>query len=105
MVPMSLVQPLTFTGLGLVVVAVLQARTRFFGDRRRGRLFYWACGLTGATVFTVANHVSTPRTLVMATIWVGLLAVLAFSATPYLKIGGRIYAAREEDREPDPPVG
>lgn len=105
MLPLSIAQPLTFVGLAGVLAALLQARTRFVADRRRGRLVYWACGLGGAAVFTVANHTGVDRTLLMSGIWLGLLALLAFTTTPYLKVGGRIYAARAEDREPDPPVG
>ena len=81
-----------------------QARYRFISDRRKGRRFYWATSITGIICFAVGTGKVWPNGVASALIFTAIVVGSAYMITPYLKIGGQIYASNPEHREPDPPV-
>jgi hypothetical protein len=97
---------LTFlvTGLIFVLAGAAQARFRFISDRRAGRRFYWATSIIGIVSFAIGVGKIWPNGFAVAVIFSAIVAFSAYLTTPYLKIGGRIYAASPENREPDPPA-
>jgi hypothetical protein len=97
---------LTFlvTGLIFVLAGAAQARFRFISDRRAGRRFYWATSIIGIVSFAIGVGKIWPNGVAVAVIFSAIVAFSAYLTTPYLKIGGRIYASSPENREPDPPA-
>jgi uncharacterized membrane protein HdeD (DUF308 family) len=90
-------------GLILLAAGVLQGRYRFFKDRRRGRRFYWTTSILGILCFLLDVDKVWPNALIVALLLGAMVVGSAYLITPYLKIGDRIYASNEKDREPDPP--
>jgi hypothetical protein len=97
---------LTFlvTGLIFVLAGAAQARFRFISDRRAGRRFYWATSIIGIVSFAIGVGKIWPNGVAVAVIFSAIVAFSAYLTTPYLKVGGRIYASSPENREPDPPT-
>jgi hypothetical protein len=97
---------LTFlvTGLIFVLAGAAQARFRFISDRRAGRRFYWATSIIGIVSFAIGVGKIWPNGVAVTVIFSAIVAFSAYLTTPYLKIGGRIYASSPENREPDPPT-
>jgi hypothetical protein len=95
---------LTFlvTGLIFILVGALQARFRFVSDRRAGRRLYWATSIIGIVCFAIGVGKIWPNAVAVAVIFSAIVAFSAYLTTPYLKIGGKIYASSEENRQPDP---
>jgi amino acid transporter len=98
---------LTFlvTGLVFILVGAAQARYRFISDRRAGRRFYWATSIIGIVCFAIGVGKIWPNGVAVAVIFSAIVAFSAYLTTPYLKVGGQIYASSPENREPDPPAG
>jgi hypothetical protein len=92
------------TGLIFVVAGAAQARYRFVKERQPGRRFYWATSAIGIVSFAAGVGKVWPNAVVVAAIFSAIVAFSAYLTTPYLKIGGRIYASSPENRQPDTPV-
>ena len=90
------------TGLIFILVGAAQARYRFIADRRPGRRFYWATSIIGIVCFAAGVGRIWPNAVIVAAIFSAIVVVSAYLTTPYLKIGGRIYASSPENRQPDP---
>jgi hypothetical protein len=90
------------TGLIGILASAAQARYRFIKDRRAGRRFYWATAIIGIVCFAAGTGQLWPNAIVVAAVFSAIVAFSAYLTTPYLKIGGRIYASSPENREPDP---
>lgn len=90
------------TGLIFILASTAQARYRFIKDRRAGRRFYWATACIGIVSFAFGTGRLWPNGIFAAAIFSAIVAFSAYLTTPYLKIGGRIYASSPENRQPDP---
>jgi len=89
-------------GLILIAAGALQARYRYVAGRRRGRRFYWMTSVIGTGFFAVGVGKIWPNGILVTLFFAAIVAGSAYLSTPYLKIGGRIYALSPADREPDP---
>jgi hypothetical protein len=90
--------------LGFAVIALGMVGGDFLRGRRRQRRAYWLSWLLGGAIMTVAvGHADGGDGLTMVGFSVAMSVMIAFFRTPYLKIGGRIYALTLDDRQPDPP--
>ena len=90
------------TGLIFIVAGAAQARFRFVAHRRAGRRFYWATSIVGIVCFAIGTGRIWPNGVAAAALLGALVVGSAYLTTPYLKIGGRIYASNPENRLPDP---
>lgn len=90
------------TGLIFIVAGAAQARYRFIKERRPGRRFYWATSIIGIVSFAAGVGKIWPNAVAVAIIFSAVVVFSAYLTTPYLKIGGRIYASSPENRQPDP---
>lgn len=76
----------------------------FFPHRHQQRRVYWGCWLAGGAALTLAGeHAAPGQGWLFATMMAVSSVMIAFFKSPYIKIGGKIYSARLENREPDPP--
>lgn len=95
---------LLIAGVGAGLVASMASV--FVRDRRLDRKIYWLGWLIATSCISFAVL---PRGW-QASLAIGLLGVFAavlyaYLRTPFLKIGGRIYALSINDSRPDPPTG
>lgn len=90
------------TGLIFIVAGAAQARFRFIKERRPGRRFYWSTSAIGIVAFAAGVGKIWPNAVAVAVIFSAVVVFSAYLTTPYLKIGGRIYASSPENRQPDP---
>jgi hypothetical protein len=90
------------TGLIFIAAGAAQARYRFIADRSPGRRFYWATSIIGIVAFAAGVGKIWPNAVVVAAMFSAIIVFSAYLTTPYLKIGGRIYASSPENRQPDP---
>jgi hypothetical protein len=90
-------------GLLFIAAGASQARYRFVAGRRRGRRFYWTTSVIGIVCFALGVGRIWPNGVLAASFFAAIVAGSAYLTTPYLKIGGRIYALTPANREPDPP--
>ncbi|MGO8771057.1 MAG: hypothetical protein ACLQIK_21240 [Mycobacterium sp.] len=90
------------TGLILIAAGATQARFRYITHRRAGRRYYWTTSAIGIVCFTIGVGKIWPNGVLSALIFSAIIVWSAYLITPYLKIGGRIYAASPENRLPDP---
>lgn len=90
------------TGVIFIAAGAAQARYRFVKERRPGRRFYWATSVIGIVCFTAGVGKLWPNAVAVAVIFTAVVVFSAYLTTPYLKIGGRIYASSPENRLPDP---
>lgn len=93
---------LLVTGLILIAAGATQARFRYIAHRRAGRRYYWTTSLLGIVCFAFGVGKIWPNAVLAALFFVGIIVGSAYLMTPYLKIGGRIYASSPENRQPDP---
>ena len=93
---------LVVVGLIFIIAGHAQARYRFVKDRQRGRHFFWTMSIVGIACFAVGTGQLWPNAIASAAIFSALVVGSAYMITPYLKIGGQIYASNPENREPDP---
>ncbi|OBF68722.1 hypothetical protein A5753_22740 [Mycobacterium sp. 852002-51971_SCH5477799-a] len=89
------------TGLIGILASAAQARYRFIKHRRAGRRFYWATAIIGIVCFAAGTGQLWPNAILVAAVFSAIVVFSAYLTTPYLKIGGRIYASSPENREPD----
>lgn len=84
-------------GIGVVLLFIAN-------DRRLERRIFWTCCILALVLWSVAL---VPRGWATAVgffvAFLGILTFWAYLRTPYLKIGGRIYAFSIQDSHPDPP--
>jgi hypothetical protein len=90
------------TGLILIAAGATQARFRYIAHRRAGRRYYWTTSAIGIVCFAIGVGRIWPNGVLAALLFTAIVVGSAYLSTPYLKIGGRIYAASPEDRLPDP---
>jgi hypothetical protein len=93
----------TVAGLIFIIAGHAQARYGFVRGRHRGRRFYWLTSFIGIICFAFGTGRLWPNAIASAVIFTAIVAGSAYMITPYLKIGGQIYASSPEHREPDPP--
>jgi hypothetical protein len=93
----------TVAGLIFIIAGHAQARYRFVRGRQRGRRFYWLTSFIGIICFAFGTGKIWPNAVASALIFTVIVTAAAYMITPYLKIGGQIYASSPEHREPDPP--
>jgi len=95
---------LTFLATGLILIAAgaTQARFRYITHRRAGRRYYWTTSAIGIACFAIGVGKIWPNAVLSALVFTAIVVGSAYLTTPYLKIGGRIYAASPENRLPDP---
>jgi hypothetical protein len=93
---------LLVTGLVSIAAGALQARFRFIAHRRAGRRFYWTTSIIGVAFFAVGVGRIWPNGVLAASFFAAIIVASAYLMTPYLKVGGRIYASLPENRQPDP---
>ncbi len=89
------------TGLIGILASAAQARYRFIKHRRAGRRFYWATAVIGIVCFAAGTGQLWPNAILVVAVFSAIVVFSAYLTTPYLKIGGRIYASSPENREPD----
>ena len=89
-------------GLIFILAGASQARYRYIKDRGRGRQYYWATSIVGVLCFAAGTGRIWPNGVASALIFGAIIVWSAYLTTPYLKIGGRIYASSPENRQPDP---
>jgi hypothetical protein len=94
---------LLVAGLVLIAAGASQARFRYVKGRHRGRRFYWATSIAGIICFVAGVGKIWPNGVIVALLFSAIVVGSAYLITPYLKIGDRIYASTEENRQPDPP--
>jgi hypothetical protein len=94
---------LIIAGLVLILAGWAQARFRFIAERRKARYFYWGTSVLGIIFFAFGTGQIWPNGVITTLIFTTLVVGSAYFTTPYLKIGGRIYASTPENRDPDPP--
>jgi len=89
-------------GLIFILAGAAQARFRFIRDRALGRRFYWTASIVGILCFAVGTGRIWPNGVLAAAVFAAVVVLSAYLTTPYLKIGGQIYASDRENRQPDP---
>ncbi len=90
------------TGLIFIAAGATQARFRYISHRRAGRRYYWTTSIIGIVCFAIGVGKIWPNGVLAASVFVAIVVGSAYLTTPYLKIGGRIYALTPENRQPDP---
>ncbi|MDN4517542.1 hypothetical protein [Mycolicibacterium austroafricanum] len=92
--------------LALVLGAVLPGwETPARPARAVKRRIYWAGTAVGVVLLFLGGLPDVQSAVAFAVAAVILMTGWAYSRTPHIKIGGKIYAAYEPNREPDPPAG
>jgi len=71
--------------------------------RAMKRRIYWTATAVSIPILIVAGWPDLQRSIAFVAMACVLMIGWAYSRTPNLKIGDRIYAAYEPNREPDPP--
>jgi hypothetical protein len=89
-------------GLAIVIIGMMTAA--FLPHRHVQRRTYWLSWLAGGLTMTAAAAHSGPRNAWTIAVFAAVMSVMiAFFRSPYLKIGGTIFALSLSDRQPDPP--
>lgn len=89
---------------GAVIALGGMMASPFFPQRHHQRRVYWGCWLVGGSVLTlVGEHAAPGQGWLFAAMMAVSSVTIAFFKSPYIKIGGRIYSARLDERQPDPP--
>lgn len=92
--------------LALVLGAVVPGRdTTTRPARAVKRHIYWAGTAVGVVLLFLGGLPDVQSAVAFAMAAVILMTGWAYSRTPNIKIGGKIYAAYAPNREPDPPAG
>jgi hypothetical protein len=65
------------------------------------RRIYWTCACLGAVAAFFAFHPDSKKGIWMGLFFLGVMLVAAYGYTPYIKIGGKIYALTVQDSQPD----
>lgn len=86
----------------LVACAGMAVIQQYFNHSRSSqRRIYWSCGCVGAVATGLAFYPDWEKGLGMAGFFLGAMTVAAYAYTPYIKIGGKIYALTVQDSQPD----
>lgn len=89
---------------GAVIAGVSVVLLFIANDRRLERRIFWTCSTLALFLWCVALLPRGWGTAVGCFVaFLGILTFGAYMRTPYLKIGGRIYAFSIQDARPDPP--
>jgi hypothetical protein len=72
-------------------------------DRSSQRRIYWASACLAAVSGFLMVYPNWKTGLGIAGMLSAAMTMAAYAATPYIKIGGKIYALTVNDRQPDPP--
>ncbi|MGV0836692.1 hypothetical protein [Mycolicibacterium thermoresistibile] len=84
-------------GIGVVLLFIAN-------DQRVERRVFWTCNVLALFLWCVALVPRGWGTVVgFFVAFLGILTFMAYIRTPYLKIGGRIFAFSSHDARPDPP--
>lgn len=70
--------------------------------RSAQRRIYWACACLAAVFGFLAAYPNSKTGLVVAGLFFAAMTVAAYVTTPYIKIGGKVYALTVADSQPDP---
>lgn len=92
--------------LALVLGAAVPGRaTATMPKRAVKRRIYWTGTVVGVILVFLGGLPDLQSAVAFAAAAAILMTGSAYFRTPYLKIGGKIYAAYEPNRAPDPPPG
>jgi hypothetical protein len=69
--------------------------------RRAQRHMYWCCAALATFCGFFIGYPEPAKAVPIAALTLAAMTIAAFAYTPYLKIGGRIYALTVRDRRPD----
>ncbi|ABM11622.1 MULTISPECIES: hypothetical protein [Mycolicibacterium] len=69
------------------------------------RRIYWAGTAVGVVLLFLGGLPDVQSAIAFAAAAMILMTGWAYSRTPHIKVGGKIYSAYEPNREPDPPAG
>jgi len=65
------------------------------------RRVYWSCACLGAVAAVLAFYPDSKKGIWMGLFFLGVMVSAAFGYTPYIKVGGKVYALFAQDRRPD----
>jgi hypothetical protein len=82
------------------VVALTQQYVKY--SRSLQRRIYWSCACLGAAAAFLAFYPASQKGLGMALFFLGVMTAAAYAYTPYIKVGGKVYALTAQDSRPDP---
>ncbi len=83
-----------------IAIAVIQS---FFNHSRSSqRRIYWSCACIAAVAGFFAVYPDWKKGVGFVLCWSWAMVVIAYAYTPYIKIGGKIYALTVQDSRPDP---
>lgn len=89
-----------FVFASALAVAVIQ---QFFKHSRSSqRRIYWSCTIVGAIAAFLMVYPEWQKGSGLGLFYLGLMTFVAYAYTPYIKIGGKIYALTVQDSRPDP---
>jgi hypothetical protein len=90
--------------LGVIVLCFVVCFALSFFDISRGsqRRIYWASACLAAVSGFLIGYPNWQKGLGITGILLGAMIMAAYAATPYIKIGGKIYALTVADSRPDP---
>jgi len=71
-------------------------------SRSSQRRIYWASACLAAVAGFLIGYPNIKNALGLAAMLLTTMTVMAYVSTPYIKIGGKIYALTVRDRQPDP---
>jgi hypothetical protein len=81
------------------VVALAQQYVKY--SRTLQRRVYWAAACLGAVAAFLAFYPDSKKGLGLALFFMAVMVVAAWAYTPYIKIGGKVYALMAQDSQPD----
>jgi hypothetical protein len=90
--------------IGVIILCFAAGLTLDFFHLRRStqRHLYWASAGLAAIAGFLLVYPNWKNGLAIAGILLAAMTIAAYAATPYIKIGGKIYALTLGDRQPDP---
>jgi hypothetical protein len=71
-------------------------------SRSSQRRIYWAAACLAAVAGFLIGYPNLKNAVGLAAMLAATMTVMAYISTPYIKIGGKIYALTVSDRQPDP---
>lgn len=90
---------LIVAGLCIIAAVVLPTLKTSRSSQRR---IYWGCTSLASLSGFLAGSPNMTNAIVGAALLFGAMTMAAYAFTPYIKIGGKIYALTVADRQPDP---
>lgn len=73
-------------------------------SRATHRIIYWTCTAAAAACGFMVAYPNCKEALLTSAFVGGCLVMIAYFKTPYIKIGGKVYALTVADSQPDPDV-